>query len=166
MTDGGHYFNNHDITKRCTAHGTQYHVTAAYAPWINELMEGTNSKLLGRFHRAYAPELREEESSAGATLDEIPASWPDYFKAAIQHLNECIIPAFQYLPKELLLGLVINTPITPSQITTSAPSQSDVKVDSAYVAQQRLDSQFHTTIHAIKRSYYLEQVKLCLPLDN
>ena len=66
-------------------------------------------------------------------------------------INSRLLPALKYSPKELLLGLVINTP--PTELTAAAePTASeDVATQMAYVAQQRLDGYAEVVVHAIKR---------------
>jgi hypothetical protein len=44
------------------------------------------------------------------TWDKLPRTWPDHFDEAIHILNRRILPAVKFSPKELLLGLVVNTP--------------------------------------------------------
>ncbi|KIK32104.1 hypothetical protein CY34DRAFT_19288 [Suillus luteus UH-Slu-Lm8-n1] len=115
------------------AHRTKHYVTAAYAPWVNGLVEGTNKLLLGRLKRMCAPHLGED-SYTDADPESIPATWSDHFDAAIAHLNSRILPSFKYSPKELLLGLVIDTPRTPLNTTTNQVTPAQTHVHSAYVA--------------------------------
>lgn len=97
-----------------------------------------------------APHLGEDDF-ANVDPDTIPAEWSNHFETAIEHLNGRILPSFQFSPKELLLGLVINTPRTPSSATSNEATPDDVNVHSAYVAQQRLDALSNSVVHAIKR---------------
>jgi IS30 family transposase len=46
MTDGGTHFNNHMVWEFCDANRCKHHVTLAYSPWVNGLVEGTNKILL------------------------------------------------------------------------------------------------------------------------
>ena len=48
MMDGGTHFNNGDVQVWCEANGTSHQVVAAYAPWVNGLVENANGKLLGQ----------------------------------------------------------------------------------------------------------------------
>lgn len=56
------------------------------------------------------------------------------------------------LPNELLLGLVVNTPKTPVEISTAGPpAEDDISRQMAYVAQQRLDGYEQILGHAERR---------------
>lgn len=150
MTDGGSHFDNGNVREWCTAHESKHHVVAAYAPWINGLVESTNGKLLGRLKRLCSPGLGEDEYE-NADVGNLAKSWPDHFDSAIRQLNERIIPAFKFSPKELLLGLVVNTSPTPVADASTELSTSEVDVHMAYVDQQRLDGTDHTVAHSIRR---------------
>jgi len=150
MTDGGSHFDNGEVRAWCAAHNTEPHVVAAYSPWINGLVENANAKLLGRLKRLCSPQLGEDNHD-GARAEDLTKQWPDHFNAAIKHLNERIIPAFKFSPKELLLGLVINTSTTPIENTDSPPEESNISIQMAYVEQQRLDGADHAAHHAIRR---------------
>ena len=150
MMDGGTHFNNGDVRAWCEANGTSHQVVAAYAPWVNGLVENANGKLLGRLKRLCSPELGEDKYQEAQPGD-ITNAWPDHFDVAIRHLNEHIIPAFQFSPKELLLGFIVNTTCTHTDTAIQEPSPQDVDVHLAYVEQQRLDTMDLTAVHAIKR---------------
>lgn len=150
MTDGGSHFDNGEVRTWCEAHGSKHHVVAAYAPWINGLVENANGKLLGRLKRLCSPNLGEDEYDDG-NAQNMANSWPDHFDNAIRQLNERIIPAFKFSPKELMLGLVINTNPTPVKDATEELSTSEVNVHMAYVEQQRIDGADHTAKHTVRR---------------
>ena len=147
MTDGGSHFNNGDVCTWCEANGTKHQVTAVYAPWINGLMEDTNSHLLGRLHCLCSPRLGEDNYKH-TSPDHITQAWPDLFDTAIHQLNECIIPAFHLSPKELLLGLVVNTAATPIPDSTTELMPDMVNIQAAYINQQRLDGTSRIAAHA------------------
>jgi hypothetical protein len=46
MADGGKHFNNDAVRAFCEARRCKLHTIAAYSPWINSLVEGTNKLLL------------------------------------------------------------------------------------------------------------------------
>ena len=140
MTAGGSHFNNSDVHAWCKAQDTTHHVTAAYAPWINGLVENANGKLLGLLKCLCSPGLREDDYKQ-VKPEDITRAWPDHFNTAICQLNEQIIPSLQFSPKELLLGFVVNTTHTPPPILVTEPTQHDVTIQTAYIDQQRLDGQ-------------------------
>jgi hypothetical protein len=85
-----------------------------------------------------------------ATKD-IPRNWPDHLEQAVNTLNNRIIPHLRYSPNELLLGLVVNTPLTPDHNSTQAISDTDVVLQMAYTAQQHLDGYSQIVDHAVER---------------
>ena len=111
---------------------------AAYLPWVNGLVEGTNKILLYVLARLCAPEVGEDRWQAMNWRD-LPRTWTDYFDDAIQILNWRILPALKFSPKELLLSLVVNTTPTPIEASSSMPVPQDFETHMAYTAQQQLD---------------------------
>jgi hypothetical protein len=150
MSDGGKHFDNNEVRKVCNEWGTNTHIVPAYSPWVNGLVEGTNKILLHVLKRLCAPGLGDDEYD-NTQSDDILKSWPDHLDEAIRTINARLLPALKFSPKELLLGLVVNTPRT-GQVATSEPvTTEDVATQMAYVAQQRLDGYAEMVAHAIKR---------------
>jgi hypothetical protein len=150
MTDGGKHFNNKEVRELCEEWGTRTHVVPAYSPWVNGLVEGTNKLFLHILKRLCAPDLDEEETDR-LSKDNLPKNWPDHFENTIKILNWRLLPALKFSPKELMLGLVINT--KPTNIDTSVlpVTEFDTALQMAYVAQQRLDGYAEAVGHALKR---------------
>ena len=134
----------------CTKWSCNHHVIAAYSPWINGLVEGTNKLLLHVLKCLCAPDLGED-TAVDEDWEKLPKTWPDHLDDAVCTLNSHLLPALKYTPKELLLGLVIDTKCTPLTHSVTEVSQTDVAVHMAYVAQQRLDGYDEAVRHAIKR---------------
>jgi hypothetical protein len=61
MCDGGPEFDNWKLRKLCEESGVELHIVPKYSPWVNGLLEGMNSKLLGRLKRLCAPGLGEND---------------------------------------------------------------------------------------------------------
>jgi hypothetical protein len=150
MTDGGKHFDNNEVRTMCSKWGTNTHIVSAYSPWINGLVEGTNKILLHVLKRLCAPNLGEDECDTSRTAD-IPRSWPDHLDEAIRMINTRLLPALKFSPKELLLGLIVNTPITTTTEASQPTTPEDTATQMAYVAQQRLDGYAEMVAHAIKR---------------
>ena len=110
MVDGGSEFDNDALCEACATRNVELRIVPGYSPWINGLIEGMNAKLLGRLKRLCSPDLGEDEYNA---MD-VPASWSDHLKEAIEFLNNCILPNLKFSPNELLLGIIINTKRTPA----------------------------------------------------
>jgi hypothetical protein len=150
MSDGGRHFDNNEVRQLCKEWGTETHVVPAYSPWINGLVEGTNKLLLHVLKRLCAPDLNDEEAEK-TKVEDIPKSWPEHLDEAIRTLNGRLLPALKFSPKELLLGLVVNTKPTDTQEASSPISVTNVATQMAYVAQQRLDGYAAAVSHALKR---------------
>ena len=135
MSDGGKHFKNNEVTLCCEKWGSRHHVVAAYSPWVNGLVEGTNKILLYVLARLCASEVGED-GWQGMSWSELPKTWPDHFDEAIQILNWRILLALKFSPKELLLSLIINTTPTPLEISSSMPATQDFDTHMAYAAQQ------------------------------
>jgi hypothetical protein len=150
MSDGGRHFDNAAVAEFCGEWGTGVEVVAAYSPLVNGLVEGTNKLLLYVLARLCAPEVGEDGWESMDWSD-LPKSWPEQFDKAIRILNWRILPALKFSPKELLLGLVVNTAKTPLEASSSILGPTEVDNQIAYVAQQRLDGYSEAVRHAIRR---------------
>jgi hypothetical protein len=150
MCDGGRHFNNNEVKENCAKWGIKQHITPAYSPWVNGLVEGTNKLLLYILARLCAPEIGEDSWQA-AEWSTLPKKWPDYFQEAINVLNWRILPALKFSPKELMLGLVVNTANTPLEASASVLTPSDIDKHLTYAAQQLLDGYAEAIHHAIRR---------------
>jgi hypothetical protein len=150
MSDGGKHFNNKEVGELCGKWGTKTHIVAAYSPWVNGLVEGTNKLFLHILKRLCAPNLDDEEVER-LTPDNLPKHWPDHFEETIQILNWRLLPSLKFSPKELMLGLVVNTKPTDLNQAILPTTGTDTALQMAYVAQQRLDGYAEAVAHAIKR---------------
>jgi transposase InsO family protein len=103
MSDGGSHFNSAEVRKFCEEWGTKTHIVAAYSPWVNGLVEGTNKLLLYILARLCTPELGEDVWTT-TTWDKLPKNWTEHFDEAIHILNRRILPSLKFSPKELLTG--------------------------------------------------------------
>jgi len=150
MADGGKHFKNNNVMENCDQWGTQLHTVAAYSPWVNGLVEGTNKLLLYVLARLCAPEVGEDGWQS-TTWDKLPVTWPDNFDKAIRILNWRILPALKFCPKEILLGLVVNTSKMPIEVSSSFLPPSDIDTHMTYAVQQRLDGYAEAVHHAVRR---------------
>lgn len=107
MTDRGSHFDNREVNDFCTGEGMRHITTAAYAPWVNGLIENANRLLLGRLKRLCAPNHDSDEDDPTADAQSIPHNWPDHLEEAIRQLNDRILPALNATPRELLFALPI-----------------------------------------------------------
>ena len=140
MADGGSHFAGTAVGEWCLGHNSRYQQVAAYLPWVNGLLEGTNGKLLSRLKRLCAPNLGEDEWAKITKFEDLPAVWPDHFDAAIEHLNHRILPAYKFSPDELCLGTVVNTSETPITVSSEELAEASIAIQNEYVAQQNLDA--------------------------
>jgi hypothetical protein len=96
------------------------------------------------------PGLGEDEYKE-MNWDTLPNTWPLHIDDAVLILNTCILPALKFTPKELLLGLIVNTPPTPLSINTAKLLLKEAETQMAYIAQQRLDGYKASINHTVKR---------------
>jgi len=82
MADGGKHFKNWEVADNCEQWGTKLHTVAAYSPWVNGLVEGTNKLLLYILARLCVPEVGEDGWQA-TTWDKLSTTWPDHFDKVI-----------------------------------------------------------------------------------
>ena len=73
---------------------------------------------------------------------------PDHFNKAIQILNQWILPALKFSPREILLGLIVNTKPTPTKVSTSFMTPAEINLHMAYATQQWLDGHNEAIQHA------------------
>ena len=159
MTDGGPEFDNEELRAECVRRGTKLQICPAYSPWVNGLLEGTNSILLNRLKRMCAPDLGEDEY---VEMD-VPSNWPDHLEAAVRCINNRILPNLKYSPNELLLGLVINTKPTSVDNALTTPTAEEVETQMAYVDQQRFDGYAQTVDHTQRRKAAFDKQVLSHP---
>jgi hypothetical protein len=114
-------------------------------------VENANKLFLGHLKRLCAPKLGKDNTD-NISPDNILCKWPNHFNTAIAQLNNRILPAFKHSPRKLLLGLVINTPKTPTDLSTTVLiTSADVSSQMAYVKQQHLDGFAHALEHVVRR---------------
>ena len=150
IVDGGSHFDCNEVREYCETIGTKLHVVAAYSPWLNGLLEGSNSILLNALKRLCAPGLGEDEYER-MTKEDLPSNWPEHLDAAIKYLNDRILPSLKYSPNELLLGLVVNSRKTDSPDEIKPPTAEEINIHLAFAEQQHLDGYAATVDYAIKR---------------
>jgi len=150
MSDGGRHFNNTEVKEFCEKWGGKHHVVASYSPWINRLVEGTNKILLYVLVCLCAPEIGEDGWQS-MEWENLPKTWPDHFDEAIRVLNWQILLALKFCPKEILLGLVVNTSSTPIEASSSLIAPVDIDIHMAYTAQQRVDGYSKAVRHVLNR---------------
>lgn len=80
------------------------------------------------------PDLNNEEIE-NITTENLLRSWPDHFNEAIKILNWHLLPALKFLPKEIILGLVVNTKPSSTSTSTIPTTEPDAVLQMAYIAQ-------------------------------
>ena len=135
MCDGGKHFDNKEVHDLCDKWGMETHIVPAYSPWVHGLVKGANKLLLHVLKWLCAPNLDDNDIER-MKPDNIPKSWPDHFDEAVCILNWHLLPALKFSPKELLLGLVVNTKPTNLDASTLPTMEMDTASQMAYMAQQ------------------------------
>ncbi len=103
MTDGGSHFNNEEVNKFCEENTIDHITMPAYTPWTNGLIENSNKILLGRLKRMCALDLDDAEAN-DLDPEATPTQWTDHLDVAICSMNDRILPALGFMPRELLWG--------------------------------------------------------------
>ena len=150
MTDGSTHFVGKEVKDYCAKWGTKTHIVSAYSPWVNSLVEGTNKLLIYILAHLCAPDLGEDNWQE-KSIAQLPHNWPDHFEEAICILNWQILPALKFSPKELLLGMVVNTLNMPLEVSTAFLMPTNIDTHMAYVAQQWLDGYAEAVHHTLRR---------------
>jgi transposase InsO family protein len=150
MADQGRHFKNKKVQEFCDKWGTKFHSVAAYSPWINGLVEGTNKLLLYILARLCAPDVGED-GWRSMTKDDLPKQWPKHFPTAIRILNSRILPSIKFTPKEILFGMPVNTKATPVADAVRPFTVEDAAIHMVYAEQQRLDGYAGRVEYAIGR---------------
>lgn len=145
MADGGSHFNNKEVQEFCTSRNVKTLTVAAYSPWVNGLVEGTNKLLLHILKRLCAPDLDANPADLDPTAT-VPCNWPDHLDAAIEQLNCRILPAFHLTLKEILLGLP-KWKLADIDLLITEPSPNNIAAHMVLSSQVRLDRNAATTLH-------------------
>ena len=103
MTDGGLHFNNAEVNEYCRQQGIEHITTPAYSPWANGLIENANKILLGRLKHLCAPDLEDVDGDEAEPIA-MPAQWSEHLDEAIRSMEDRILPALGFTPRELLWG--------------------------------------------------------------
>jgi hypothetical protein len=150
MSDGGSHFDCEEVHTFCNSIGTKHHIVAAYAPWLNRLLERSNGILLNTLKRLCAPGLGEDEYDRMQAKD-VPKNWPDHLDAAVKELSYHILPSTKFSPNELMFGMIVNSRDEPNPENITKTTEHDIALHLAYVEQQRLDGFSATVDHAASR---------------
>jgi hypothetical protein len=124
----------------CEANRIKQHITPAYLPWVNGLVEGPNKILLHVLKWLCALDVGEQDNTEG--WEKLPKHWLDHLNDAVKALNHCILPTLKFSPKELLLGVTVNTPRTEPEEAVVEPSADKATIHMSYAVQQCLDGYF------------------------
>src|SRR6266481_7657371 len=103
MTDGRSHFDNEEVDMYCRENNIEHITTPAYAPWTNGLIENSNKILLGHLKRMCAPDLDDAEAN-DPDPEATPTRWTDHLDEAVHSMNDRILPALGFTPRELLWG--------------------------------------------------------------
>jgi transposase InsO family protein len=148
MCDSGPEFDNWKLRKLCEESGVELHIVLKYSPWVNGLLEGMNSKLLGRLKRLCALGLGEDDYDK-MQWEDLPENWPQHLEAAVFALNNRILPVLKFSPDELLDGLV-NTAHTPVDEAMLPVNEADTGLQMAYMGQLRTDGYAEMVNHTVR----------------
>lgn len=95
-----------------------------------------------------APVLGEDKWAKITKFEHLRHNWPDHFEAALRDLNDRILPALQFMPRELLTGWVVNTIPTAAEEAMRPITVEDAEKQLVYTQQQQLNAYSHVVEHA------------------
>lgn len=150
MANGGSHFDCKEVREFCEEIGTKLHITATYSPWVNSLLEGSNSILLNTLKRLCTSGLAEDKYEH-MEKEDLPRNWTDHLEMAIKHLSDHILPALKFSLNKLLLAMptVIPAPTDPDTITM--PMEADIALHVAITEQQQFDGYASMVDHTKRR---------------
>lgn len=82
--------------------------------------------------------------------EDLPCNWLDHLNNMICSINNCIIPAYNYSPHELLTGVMVNSVPVPLGEMSVAPTPEEVHQQLTLTQQQRLNVYSHIVEKASK----------------
>ena len=151
MSDGGSHFDCEEVCAFAEKKNITLRTTAAYAPWVNGLIEGANKILLGRLRQLCAPDLGEDTSMEDIQWEDLPGDWPKHLTTAVCQMNDRVLPSMGYSPRELLLRLVIEDHRqTPVKVLPQT-QEEDVIVHMAFADSMHADAFQNAVQHAAQR---------------
>lgn len=150
MADGRKHSNNDIVRDFCTSRACKLYTVAAYSLWVNRLVEGTTNKLFLHVLKHLCTSDLEEDKTQPVSWKKLPSSWLEHLDNAVYSLNHYLLPALKFSPKELLLGLVVNTPPTSIEESTWVFQGASAITQIAYTEQQCLDRYEETVCHTIR----------------
>ncbi|KAG8926440.1 hypothetical protein FRC01_008858 [Tulasnella sp. 417] len=152
MADGGSHFTGQEVKEFCEQEGIHHITTPAYSPWVNGLAENTNKLIIGRLRRLCSPDLNTT-TPAEIDTDSIPKQWPKHLETAVAQLNDRILPATRYAPRELLFGVMMErgTPAEPDAGESGAIEEVETEIHMALAAIQRAEAGVRWAEHGKKR---------------
>ncbi|SPO26017.1 uncharacterized protein UTRI_02291 [Ustilago trichophora] len=132
ITDGGSHFDCAEVYDFLTEHGVDQHITPAYAPWVNGLVERNNGLILQTLRRLCAAAMEN------AVTTSLAFPWTEHLSSATRELNRHPINDFSNLsPTELLFGYVMADRVPAA---TGTPTLSDVQMQRAFIDVRRVEA--------------------------
>lgn len=140
MADGASHFTGTEVVEFCEERGIAKITTPPYAPWVNGLSEGGNKIFLNRMNRLCAPDL-DQTAHMDVDPQSLPYNWPDYIDEAVRQMNDRVLPAIGFTPREILLGLPFETkPESPETGPLRQPNEDDVLMHLAFADGMRAEA--------------------------
>ncbi|SPO24480.1 uncharacterized protein UTRI_03748 [Ustilago trichophora] len=131
ITDGGSHFDCAEVYDFLTEHGVDQHITPAYAPWVNGLVEQNNGLILQTLRRLCA-------AATAPTVSQLAFPWTEHLSTATRELNRRpIVDLSNLSPTELLFGYVIAERVPAA---TGAPELIDIRMQRAFVDVRRVEA--------------------------
>ncbi|SPO31487.1 uncharacterized protein UTRI_06617 [Ustilago trichophora] len=129
ISDGGSHFDCAEVYDFLDDNDVGHHITPAYAPWVNGLVERNNGLIIQGLRKLCA-------SATSASSTRFP--WLDQLSAVIRELNTRPIPDLSNLsPTELLFGYVLKD---RESSRVESPTTNEVHLQRAFIDTRRVDA--------------------------
>ncbi|SPO20939.1 uncharacterized protein UTRI_00416 [Ustilago trichophora] len=131
ITDGGSHFDCAEVYDFLTEHGVDQHITPAYAPWVNGLVERNNGLILQTLRRLCA-------AAAVDAVSSLTFPWTEQLSTATRELNRRPIADLSNLsPTELLFGFVM---ADRTHAASATPELADVQMQRAFIDVRQVEA--------------------------
>ncbi|SPO32318.1 uncharacterized protein UTRI_02875 [Ustilago trichophora] len=154
ISDGGSHFDCAEVYDFLADNDVGHHITPAYAPWVNGLVERNNGIIIQALQRVCA-------SATSASSTDFP--WYDHLSTVLWEINHRAIPDLSNLsPTELLYGYII---ADREESKVGSPTAAEVHLQRAFIDTRRVDAMSSYEAAQAKRTEKSRPRRLGVPIE-
>ncbi|SPO32317.1 uncharacterized protein UTRI_02874 [Ustilago trichophora] len=154
ISDGGSHFDCAEVYDFLADNNVGHHITPAYAPWVNGLVERNNGIIIQALRRVCA-------SVTSASTSDFP--WNDHLSTVLWEINHRPIHDLSNLsPTELLYGYVI---ADREKSRVGSPMASEVHLQCAFIDTRQVDAMSSYKAAQAKRTNKSRPRRLGVPIE-